>query len=241
MSEITLVHEDIYVYVDKISLKNETKTGTTTCTLTNNTKGMVADGGVIEISIDSGSYTSTKLTCNGRTITINKKLIVGSTLIIDLNKFIGRLGNDIVLLNNYITLKDNSTSNDITVTLTGSGSFTCSYNRNQVVKNNNDLYFCENIDISTGYDHVITTNVQGKNKLIKTAKKNHSWSINGLWNGDELKKFVSDSKEFCLRIVDIDNNVLETVSNCTISSIGKSSSSDSDYTYSISGSCLEIF
>lgn len=241
--ELTLTHEEIYVYIEEIKEQTYTTTATSSCTLVNDSTNMIADSGIIEIIIDSGSFSAIKLTgSDGRIINVKRSLIVGSKITLDLRNMIGYIGDDVILFDNYITFEDNNNSNSLTLNLTGSGSFTVNYTRKQVARKieGGDLMFCEGMDISTELQHTSTTDIHGKEKVFESDKKTYSWSINGLWNRNSFNSFKTDSGEFSIRTMSEEGNDLEYLYNCTISSVSKSSSSSGDYTYNISGKCLKI-
>lgn len=244
MAEITLKHEDIYVYIYKIQSATQTITGSTasSISLTNNATNMIADYGELTISVTSGTLTGFILTANSKTISKTVSVTSGQNIKIDLrNKMIYHSANGVTLLGSYDDILNDNASNTITLTCNGTCTKNISYVRNQVTTNNNDLYYCEGLDYSTDSEINSTKDVKGKIKFSKSEKKSHNWSINGLWNNVEFEKFNSPTGRISLKLVDIDLNVLNILANCNITSSSKSSSDDGDYTYSLSGNCEEIY
>ena len=240
MSEITLMHEDIYVYIDKVRENRQLVTGNTLMTITNDATGMVADYGKMIFTVISGNYTKITLSCNGRQLNVYEYITTNNTVEIDLRNKCGKLNGRHFLLDNYITLFDDAI-NTIKVTLTGSGTINCEYIHNAVINNNNDLYYCQSLNVGKTKEIHSKTNVKGRKILLKTDKKSFNWSINGLWNSEEIDKFNSDTGMICIRVIDIDGNVLDNLANCLITSVSKDSSEGGDYTYAISGECMDIF
>lgn len=237
---LTLVHEDIYVYIDKIQEQLQTVTGTSAVNLSNDARGSVVDQGVIEITINSGSYTAIQIGSGFNSIKINKPLSEGDIILLDLRDRYYTHNDVPFFLETMLDMRDD-TNHTINVAFTGTGAFEINYRRNLPVMNNNDLFFCTGLDVSENSEIAKRTNIKAQTKLRKTAKKDYTWSINGLWNDTELNKFESDSGMLRLRLVDESGMELEKLSNCVISSFQKSSSDSGDLTYSLNGSLEKIF
>ncbi|MEC3606307.1 hypothetical protein P9126_04740 [Bacillus glycinifermentans] len=237
---LTLVHEDIYVYIDKIEEQIQSFSGTSEFVLSNIAYKSIVDQGVIEINATSGSYTSLSLSDGTETLSINQPLSAGDKVVVDLRERFYTLNGAPFLLDGFLELEDDK-ENTLTLSLTGAGTTEVKYKRNQVVENQMDLYFCTGIDISDNREIVKRTNVKGETKIYKTAKKEYQWSINGLWNDTEIQKFNSSSGLFRLRLVDEDGVEMEKLANCVISSFQKNSSDSGDYTYTLNGNCEKIF
>ena len=237
---ITLIHEDIYVYVDKIEENIQTLSGANNFALTNNSTQSIVDKGLVEIVVNSGSYTGLTLSDGTNTLTITKPLPTGSLIEIDLRNNSYKVDGSLFLFDTVLELKDDF-NNALNLVITGTGTATVKYKRNLVVVNNNDLYFCTGLDVSQENDVVYKTNIKGEIKLRKGEKKTFKFGINGLWNETELDKFESGSGMFRLRLVDEDGVELEKLVNCVIASFQKGSSDGGDYTYSLNGSCEKIF
>ena len=237
---ITLVHEDIYVYIDKIEEQTQSVSGTTAISLNNNATDSVVDPGVIKITITSGSYTGVTVSNGTDTLTINKPLATNDVLVLDLRNRRYTLNGTPLFCDAVLDLKDD-TFNIINISFTGTGNANIEYTRNQVVLNNSDLYFCTGLNVNQNEEILKTTNIKGKTRNRKTAKKEFTWGISGLWNKTELSKFESSTSLFRLRLVDEEGTELETLANCMISSFQKSSSEGNDFTYSLDGTCEAIF
>lgn len=233
----TLIHEDIYVYVDPIIEITDAKTAASSFTFVNDAIEQIADLGTFEIEILSGSYTRVVITVGDKKSTFNTTLTVGNKMNINFRDLHFIKGSTLVFTDDIPVLADNTTNN-ITIALTGTGSakITRKYNKAQV--NNNDIWFLESFSIDTSIEQAKKTLLTGQEKILKSEKKVHSFSINGLWSQEEISKFTN---LFRLRLVDEDGVKLETLTNCVINSTGKSSSSGGDLTYTISGSCEKIF
>lgn len=240
MAEITLMHEDIYIYIDEISNLTQHVGGSGTLTIVNDATGMKAHGGEMEITATSGSATAISLSCNGNTLTINRTVDTGQTLFLSLEKNYHTLNGTRYLNAERLNFTDNAV-NQITVTVTGDANVEIDYTSNRVVYNNDSLTFCDSISYNSDFQRSSFVNVKGVTRFAGSEKRTYSWDINGLWNSEEFGKFDSGTGSFSIRLIDIDGGLLEILANCTINSIKKSSSDSSDYTYQISGNCLEIF
>lgn len=234
----TLVHEEIYVYIDPITEVTETQTASNSFTFVNNSLEEIADLGVFDIEVLSGSYSKVVITAgNNKTSTFNIALTTGNKMKLDFRNIHFLKGAELLYAEDIPYLADNSNSN-ITITLTGTGSanITRKYEKAQV--NNSDLWFLESVSIDTNYERPKKILLTGQEKTLKGEKKVHSFSINGIWSQDEISKFT---EKFRMRLVDEEARKLNTLANCVINSSGRSSSSGGDLTYAISGSCEKIF
>lgn len=237
---LTLVHEDIYIYIEKVEEQIQTLSGASNFSLTNNSLGSIVDLGVIEISVKSGSYTSLKMSSGTKNITINKPLPSGSSLVLDLREMYYTLNGSPFFLNDYLELKDDA-NNTISLSFVGTGTVDVKYTRRQVIKNDNDLMFCTSLSHNDNSDIITKTNIKGETKYIKTAKKSFSWDISVLCNDTELEKFESSSGYLRFRLVDEDGVDLGKLSNCVVASVQKGSSDGGDYTCSLNGSFEKFF
>lgn len=233
---ITLVHEDIYVYVDPIKEKQWTLKGND-IDFSNYSNNQIVDPGVFNITVTSGSYDSLVITTRYNSLTLSMPLPEGSELVLDFTNKHFILDGSQIFLDNLIELKDDDYSN-INLSFTGTGEKETTYSYFAAEENFDDVYFVESIDVTESTPSTKRTNVKGSTKLIPNAKKDYSFSINGLWNAVELSKFP---ELFRLRLTDEEGTLLETLSHCRIDDKKKSSSSGGDYTYSISGVCEKIF
>ena len=237
---LTLVHEDIYLYIDRLEEQKQIINSTTNATLINDSRQSVVDPGVITITVTSGSYTGVTVSSETDTLSIYKPLATNDVLVLDLRNRRYTLNGTPLFCDAVLDLKDD-TFNIINISFTGTGNANIEYTRNQVVLNNSDLYFCTGLNVNQNEEILKTTNIKGKTRNRKTAKKEFTWGISGLWNETELKKFESSTGLFRFRLVDEEGTELETLANCMISSFQKSSSEDNDFTYSLDGTCEAIF
>lgn len=234
----TLMHEDIYVYIDPIDLISDIKTGSS-FTFNNSCLNDIGNFGSLTITVDSGSFTELSIDIGYDNLTVTESITAGDILIIDFNNKKFMLNGTMIFVDKILDIKDDSTTN-INVTLTGSGSATAEYSYLAAVNNENDLLYCESLEMAQGYEVIRKLDVQGNIKIKKVAKSEQTWSINGLWNKFELDKFNS-SEMFRLRFIDEEGSEVEILANCVISNINKTSSTTSDYTYTVSGVCQKAF
>ena len=237
---ITLVHEDIFIYIDKVESVTQSLSGASDFSLTNNSTGSIVDYGSIEINVNSGSYTGLTMSNGVDNITINKPLTAGDTMVLDLRDKHYTLNGSVFFLDDYLTLEDDA-NNTISLSFVGTGELEVNYTRNQCVTNDNDLMFCSSLSHNDNSDIITKTNVKGQVKYLKSAKKSYSWDISVLCNDTELEKFESSSGYLRFRLVDEEGMDLGKLSNCVVASIQKSSSDGGDYTCSLSGSFEKIF
>jgi hypothetical protein len=237
MPELTLVHEDIYVYVDPIAETSENKTAANSFSFSNDSTEQVAELGVFTIDILSGSYTKLTIAAGGKTATFNTAMATGNKLVLDFRNMNFKKGSTLLFADDIPVVTDNATTT-ITVTLTGTGSAKVTRVYEKATTNNNDIWFVEGVSVDTSFERPKKTFLSGEEKVLKGEKKVHSFSINGIWNRAEVSKFTD---KFRLRLVDIDGSKLETLASCRKESVAKSSSSNGDLTFTISGSCEKIF
>lgn len=207
--EKTLVHEDIYLYVDPITEISDVKTAANSFTFINNAISEIADLGTFDIEIVSGSYTKVVINSGNKTATFNVQLTTGNKLTLNFRDFYFAKGTTLVFSDDIPVLADNANSN-ITITLTGTGSAKVTRKYNKAQTNNNDVWFLDSFSVDTSVERVKKTLLSGKEKNIKGEKKVHSFSINGLWNQVEISKFTN---LFRIRLVDENGVKLETLAN----------------------------
>lgn len=235
---LTLVHEDIYIYADPIIEYTETKKDVaTTCSFTNDAIEQVADLGVFEVNISSGSFTQLVITIGDKAATFNGSFGAGNILTLNFRDLYFANGDALIFPDDIPVLTDGEIE-EITVSLTGSGFVEVTRNYNKIHEQGNDIWFVESLSVDTSIERPKKTLVSGKEKTINSEKKVHSFSINGLWSQEEVSKFTD---LFRLWLVDEEGNKLNVLANCRIDSNGYSSSSNGDLTYAISGSCEKIF
>ena len=237
-ANVTLVHEDIYVYVDPVQEITDTKTAANDFTFTNDAIEQTADIGVFELTVMSGNYSNVVITIGNKTSTINVALAAGEKMVLDFRNRHFMKGGSMYFVDNDIGNLNDNDIGDISIALTGTGSVEITRRYEKAQLNNNDIWFLESVSVDTSYERPKKIIYNGQEKNLKGEKKVHSFSINGLWSQDELRKFAN---KFRMRLVTEDGVKLETLANCAIGSISKNSSSGGDFTYAISGSCEQIF
>ena len=238
MSEITLMHEDIYIYIDSINNYPQYVEGTGTLSIANDSTGIKADYGKMDITVISGTMNGLLLSCNGKEISFDCSLTAGGTMMISLEDNYYTVNGVKKLSGDRIELSDNKI-NSMKLTITGDAKIQVEYFHNRSVNNSGDLMFCESFSVKSDFDRTEYVNIHGQKRYSVNEKRTHTWDINGIWNSEEFEKFNAGS--FSIRLVDIDGGLLELLTDCKVKSINKSSSDMSDYVYQISGTCEEIF
>ncbi|QJT70412.1 hypothetical protein [Microcystis phage MaeS] len=233
----TLVHEDIYVYIDPITEVSVNLTAANSFTFSNTATEQIADLGVFTIDIVSGSYTKLVITAGGKSATFNIAMATGNQLVLDFRNNHFKKGTTLLFADDLPILTDNTTEN-ITITLTGTGSTKVTRVYERVTLNNNDIWFVEGVSYDTNIERLSKKLVNGTEKTIKGEKKVHSFSINGLWSKTEVDKF---SSKFRMRLVDDQAIKIATLANCYRNGDNRASSAAGDFTYTISGTCEKIF
>jgi hypothetical protein len=233
----TLVHEDIYVYVDPIEENSITKTGSS-IKFVNDSTNKVSDLGVFDITITSGSFSNLTITTPLGTLNTGIPFALNDHIVLDFRELHFTKNGTLIFLEDAIELGNNDIS-DIDLSFVGTGSATVKYSHTKVIPSNVDLYFCESLDYGEAISRLSKVNIKNETKVLKGEKKDYSFGINGLWNDGELNKF---SPEFNLRLVDEEGKKIDILSGCRIDSSNKSSSSGGgDFSYSLSGIFKKIF
>lgn len=235
---LTLVHEDIYVYVDPIIEVTETiKDVIGSCLFTNEATEQIADLGIFEINFSSGNFTQLVITVGNKIATFNETFSTGNKVVLNFRDLVFTKDGALIFCDDIPTLTDNS-EEEILVNLTGTGYVQITRTYKQARQSDNDVWFVESLSVDTNIEHLKKTLISGKEKTINSEKKVHSFSINGLWSQEEVSKFTD---LFRIWLVDEEGVRLETLANCRVDSINRTSSSGGDLTYAISGSCEKIF
>lgn len=237
---ITLVHEDIFIYIDKLEEITDTLSGASDFSLTNDATGSIVDYGLLYITVNSGSYEALTLSSDLNSVDIIQPLTEGDSMVLDLRNKRYTLNGSVFFIDDYLMLEDDA-NNTLSLSFFGSGDLEVNYTRNQCVTNDNDLMFCSSLSHNDNSDIITKTNVKGQVKYLKTAKKTYTWDISVLCNDTELEKFESSSGYLRFRLVDEEGMDLGKLSNCVVASIQKSSSDGGDYTCSLSGSFEKFF
>lgn len=233
--EKTLVHEDIYAYVDPIDEYISVKTGST-MDFVNDSRNGVVDQGEFIVTCKSGEVTKLVINDGNKNVEFVIGLKIGEKAKLDFrNNHFSKAG-ELFFSNDIIDLQDDK-ENIITVTLEG-GEAEVEYTYEKATEVFTDITFLESINVDETKETIKKTLANGKEKFIKSTKKTYSFSINGIWNRDEIGKFID---AFRLRLVDENGNPLETLAYCVVDSKGRSSSSGGDLTYTVSGSCQKIY
>lgn len=233
---ITLYHEDIDVFVDPVELVTLNESGSTYSVINDSIK-TIGDLGKMTITVTSGSFTQLVIDMGYDTLTIDMPLPLNSVLVLDFNKMQFTLDGSPIFLNSLPVIQNN-VSTTINFYFTGTGTSTLVYEYLKPTINNDSVQFVTSLDAVKNTEIKGKTNLFAKNSYTNTAKKDYQWSINGLCNETEIAKFKGI---FRLRLVDLDGTELETLANCHVLSLQKGSTELTDYTFSITGLCEEIF
>lgn len=234
--EKTLVHEDIYAYIDPIKDKVESGKGTF-IEFVNDARESVVDNGVFNITITSGSFSKLVLNDGYKDIEIIGNFSLNSFWVLDFRNMHFTKDGSLFFIEDVFDLKDNE-YNVLTLEFTGTGEAEVDYMFRGLEESSSDLMYLESLSIDSSLERQKKILLTGQEKILNSEKKVHSFSINGLWNQQEIAKFTDN---FRIRLVDEEGTKLETLANCYKNSVGKSSSSNGDLTYAISGSCEKIF
>jgi hypothetical protein len=235
--EITLVHEDIYVYIDPIVLSKQNGQGKEV-TFTNDNRYGANSLGRLRIKAN-GRIDSITLNIGGREFIIKKSLSNGQIMTLDFDNNHFKRGDEIFFLNEKLLAKENSFFT-ISSLVSGQGDGVFEYEYRKPQRNDCDLLFCESIDVDHGPEVSTKTNIHGINSYRDLGTRGYTWGISGIWNQEEIKKFSSPTGMFRLRLVDEDGRNLEVLMNCTINNKSKSSGEGGDYAYTIGGVCEDI-
>lgn len=223
---LSYMHEDIYVYIDNLITEEVKKTGD-------------------NVSFDDNWYWirkgKIKIVLGGVTAKLTVKLNEGTAIFdfagklndiveLDFDKMIFKLNGKLIFLSSY-----NAPANTEVVKIIlsfGQGSHQFSYFGLKEVVNNNDLDFCTSLDYSYSEEKSTRTNINNETIDVGSAKQEYSWSINGLWNNEEVSKF---GDLFNLRFIDEEGKPMVRLMGCTRNSFKNGSSDSGDLTYSLSG------
>lgn len=239
---ITLVHEDIYLYIDPVQLDLLTlnNDNANPMTLYNDATEQVVDNGILTIEGVSGSVTGFTINDETKTIPVSVSIGVGDVVVMNFRERYYTKNGVPFLLNNYVEFEDNVV-NALILSFSGTGSTEVKYEYYRPFLNNDDLFYCTSFDLNETISTIEKNNIKNQTKNIKNGKKSYTVSINGLWNETEVEKFESESGYFRLRLIDEEGFELDKISNFVINQIQKSSSELSDLTYNISGVCDKVF
>ena len=235
--DLTLVHEDIYVYVDEMVTKKVIKIGKD-FSFTNDSLEGIADLGLFEIEITQGNFTGMIISFADQSLTINLPLVIGDKVTLDFRTNTFKKNGTRFYTDNILVLEGNSYTT-INVSFLGTGQSEVTYSYNRYEEQSDDLMFVDSISAEENIEYQSRTNIKNKQQYIKGSKKTYSFSISTLWT-EEQETVIPD--EFRLRLTDEDGNNLEILAGCRVTSKRKGSSSNGgDYTFEISGSCEKIY
>ncbi|AKA61475.1 hypothetical protein CPT_Stahl47 [Bacillus phage Stahl] len=234
---LTLVHEDICVYLDYMISQSLQKTGKNLSFINDSIEG-IANLGRFEIEVVQGSFARFTIKIETQTITFNTPLVVGDKLSIDLDKNIFKKNGSMIFTDAILTLEDNSYVN-INVDFVGDGTAAVTYFYKYYEKRTDDLMFVDSLSYDKSIEYSSRTNIRNEKKIVGNKKETFSFSLSLIWNEDQAE-LIDD--EFRLRLIDEEGFPIETMAGCIITSERKGSSSNGgDFTYEISGSFEKIY
>ncbi|AGY48336.1 hypothetical protein Slash_47 [Bacillus phage Slash] len=234
---LTLVHEDICVYLDYMISQSLKKTGKN-LSFTNDSIEGIANLGKFEIEVVQGSFYWFTISIDSQVIRFDNPLSVGDKLSIDLDKNIFKKNGSMIFTENILTLEDNSYVN-VNLDFIGEGIASATYFYKYYEKRTDDLMFVDSLSYDKSIEYSSRTNIQNKKKIVGNKKETFSFSLSLIWNEDQAE-LIDD--EFRLRLVDEEGYPIETMAGCVITSERKGSSSNGgDFTYEISGSFEKIY
>jgi|SRR5690625_1448100 len=233
---LTLMHEDIYVYIDEIKWSNDAKEGKEIEFI--HDKSVSNRLGVLDIEIAEGEFDSLTVSTDVGSATLSKEMKSGDEIILDFYNASFRLNSQVIFMNSLLEV--DKSEQPITLSFTGEGNAVVFYRQLFAPRNDNDLLFCESLNITTA--HVISNRVDIKGNVTNRYAhlESHDWSLGGMWNSDEIQKFHTETGLFNLRFIDEMGNELYTLKRCIINNYGRESSESSDFNFSVSGVCKEI-
>ncbi|AGY48731.1 hypothetical protein Staley_48 [Bacillus phage Staley] len=234
---LTLVHEDICVYLDYMISQSLQKTGKNLSFINDSIEG-IANLGRFEIEVVQGSFARFTIKIETQTITFNTPLVVGDKLSIDLDKNIFKKNGSMIFTDAILTLEDNSYVN-VNVDFVGDGTASVTYFYKYYEKRTDDLMFVDSLSYDKSIEYSSRTNIRNEKKIVGNKKETFSFSLSLIWNEDQAE-LIDD--EFRLRLIDEEGFPIETMAGCVITSERKGSSSNGgDFTYEISGSFEKIY
>ena len=225
------MHEDIYVYVDNLITEEYKKTGDN---VSFNDTWYFVRKGRLKITL-GGSVTSLTVKINESNAVFNFTGKVGDVLDLNFENMVFKLNGKLIFLSSY-----NAPANTEVVKISlsfGTGSHQFSYFGLKEVRNNSDIDFCTSLDYSYSSEKLKRTLINNDTIDIGIAKPEYSWSINGLWNNEEVSKF---GELFNLRFIDEEAKPMVRLIGCTNDSFKNGSSDSGDLTYSLSGKFKKI-
>jgi hypothetical protein len=235
--DLTLVHEDICVYLDYQVTQSLKRSGKN-ITFVNDSIDGIANLGSFHIKVTEGVVDSFNITLDDQLLFFNVPLIPNDIVELDLDRKIYKKNGSMIFTDTYLSLEDNSYKN-LVVNFTGTGIAEVTYSYNYYEQREDELIFVDSLSYDRSIEYSQRTNVKNKKNFIGKGKDTYSFSVSLLWN-EEQAELISDN--FRLRFLDEEGNHLDTLAGCRITSERKGSSSNGgDFTYEISGSCEKIY
>jgi hypothetical protein len=225
------MHEEIYVHVDNLITEEYKKTGDN---VSFDDDWYFVRKGLLKITL-GGSVTTLTVKVNEGTAVFNLAGKAADVLELNFEKMIFKLNGKLIFLNSYI-----APANTDKVKLScsfGQGSHQFSYFGLKEVRNENDINFCTSLDYNYSTEKQRRTLINNETIDVGIAKPEYSWSINGLWNNEEVSKF---GELFNLRFIDEEAKPMVRLIGCTSDSFKNGSSDSGDLTYSLSGKFKKI-
>jgi hypothetical protein len=234
---ITLVHEDICVYLDYMISQSLKKTGKNLTFINDSIEG-IANLGTFEIEVTQGSFARFTITIDTQVMTFNVPLVVGDKLSVNLDNNIFKKNGSLIFTDSVLTLEDDSYVT-IKVDFVGDGIAAATYFYKYYEKRTDDLMFVDSLSYDRSVEYASRAKINNKKKRVSKGKDTYSFSISLIWNEDQAE-LIGD--EFRLRLIDEEGKPIETMAGCVITSERKGSSSNGgDFTYEISGSFEKIY
>ncbi|AKC02673.1 hypothetical protein CPT_Stills45 [Bacillus phage Stills] len=234
---LTLVHEDICVYLDYMISQSLKKTGKNLSFINDSIEG-IANLGRFEIEVTQGSFARFTITIESQIVTFNVPMTVGDKISLDLDKNIFKKNGSLIFTDSVLTLEDNSYVN-VNLDFVGDGIAAATYFYKYYEKRTDDLMFVDSLSYDRSVEYASRTNIKNQKKRIGKSRDTFSFSISLIWNEDQAE-LIDD--EFRLRLIDEEGYPIETMAGCVITSERKGSSSNGgDFTYEISGSFEKIY
>jgi hypothetical protein len=231
----TYVLDDVYVYIDVKEIKVTSQNGNSV-QFTNNATNSNVEPGEIRIEVNSGVVDGFSLTSGSQTLNQSIDAGAGQVIRILLDKGVIFIGKQVYLFANEFSLSDDVV-NTINLTISGGGSYTSIYARQEAESNTDDVMFVDSMTYVVNKEVHTPTNIKNQTKQMSDNFKGDNFSLNILW----YDSVDIPTGRFNIRITDEDNGFSETLKDCQITSLNKGASSgDGDFTLGISGVFREL-
>src|SRR5690625_3009156 len=143
---LTLMHEDIYVYIDEIKWSNDAKEGKEIEFI--HDKSVSNRLGVLDIEIAEGEFDSLTVSTDVGSATLSKEMKSGDEIILDFYNASFRLNSQVIFMNSLLEV--DKSEQPITLSFTGEGNAVVFYRQLFAPRNDNDLLFCRSEERRVG-------------------------------------------------------------------------------------------